>query len=117
MVLGKKIRLLKAKDILALTEFCSRVEKLLQGHLKTIKLFGSKARQEDQADSDIDILIVLDKIDRRIRNSLIDVAFDVNLDYGVYISPRIIPEKILHDPLWSETHFIRNSFRKGIRLW
>ena len=51
-----------------------------------------------------------------IEDRVIDLAFDVNLDFGVYISPRVITPGILNDPVWRETPFIKNVTGESIPL-
>jgi hypothetical protein len=40
----------------------------------------------------------------------------VNLEYNVYISPRVVTPAILSHPIWSETPFIKNVTRESIPL-
>jgi len=69
-------------------EFKKEVKTLYGERLKNIILYGSCARGEATADSDIDVLIVLEgkivpgkEIDR-----MIDIITEINLKYGVLIS-------------------------------
>ena len=64
----------------------------------------------------IDVLIVVEPASARVplENRIIDIAFDVNLAFGVYISPRVLTPGILNDPVWRETSFIKNVVREGI---
>ncbi len=52
----------------------------------------------------------------QFEDRIIDIAFDVNLDFGVYISPRVVTPEILNDPVWRETPFIKNVARESIPL-
>jgi hypothetical protein len=47
---------------------------------------------------------------------IIDIAFDVNLAFGVYISPRVVTQGILNDPVWRETPFLKNVSRESTPL-
>ena len=47
---------------------------------------------------------------------VIDIAFDVNLEFGVYVSPRVITPGILNHPVWRETPFIKNVAGESIPL-
>jgi predicted nucleotidyltransferase len=46
-----------------LTELKERLAALYGGRLKGVYLFGSYAREEADAESDLDVLIVLDRVD------------------------------------------------------
>ena len=103
---------------LALTEFVKRLRHNLSGHIVDVRLFGSEARGEATPESDIDILVVVQPDNERValEDRAIDIAFDVNLEFGVYISPRTITPGILRDPVWRETPFIRHVAGESIPL-
>ena len=66
----------------------------------------------------IDVLVVVQPDTERVRfeDRIIDIAFDVNLDFGIYISPRVVTPGILNDPVWRGTPFIKNVARESIAL-
>jgi predicted nucleotidyltransferase len=103
---------------LALTEFVKRLRDSLSGNVVDVRLFGSEARGEATPDSDIDVLVVVQPEGERatLEDRVIDIAFDVNLEFGVYVSPRVITPGILNDPVWRETPFIRNVAGESIPL-
>ncbi|MHB1420858.1 MAG: nucleotidyltransferase domain-containing protein [Bacillota bacterium] len=47
-------------------------------------------RGTNNPESDIDILILVEKEDRISRDIIMDIVVDVNLDYDVVISPILI---------------------------
>ncbi len=84
---------MKTQDIIK--EFRERIAELYGGRLKEVILYGSCARGQATADSDIDLAIVLEgevapgrEIDR-----MIDIITDLNLDYAVLISVYPVSEK------------------------
>lgn len=103
-------------DRLAAAEFAAKVRERLGRHLLALKLFGSKARGEDTAESDIDILVEVDQATRAVEDAVIDLAFEVNLARDVYISPRVIERAVFEDPVWAATPFIRSLQREGVPL-
>ncbi|MCD6531952.1 nucleotidyltransferase domain-containing protein [bacterium] len=87
------MEMLKTKK--AIDEFKRELRKLYGGRLKGLILYGSYARGEATADSDIDLLVVLDgevhpgkEIDR-----MIDIITEINLKYNVLISVYPISEE------------------------
>ncbi|OFW19664.1 MAG: hypothetical protein A3H97_18765 [Acidobacteria bacterium RIFCSPLOWO2_02_FULL_65_29] len=102
----------------ALAEFVKRLREALPANLQDVRLFGSEARGEATPESDIDVLVVVQPDLERVRleDRIIDLAFDVNLDFGVYISPRVVTPGILNDPVWGETPFLKNVAQESIRL-
>ena len=65
-------------------------------------------------DSDIDVAVLVDRRDVADRETLIDLATDVSLAHGVYLSPRLIPLDVLHHPVWRLTGFLRAVEREGV---
>lgn len=47
---------------------------------------------------------------------VLDIAFDTNLDYDVYISPRVVGLPTLTDPVWKATPFLQAVEREGIAI-
>ena len=107
---------LKAKDAAALEEFLRSVRSALGENLIEAKLFGSKATGKDQPDSDIDVLVVVNRNGVKTEDRVLDIAFDVNVKHDVYISPRVIDRSTLSDPVWSITPFLRAIAKEGIAL-
>jgi len=102
----------------ALAEFVNRLRKTLPANVLDVRLFGSEARGEATSESDIDVLVVVQPDAERVRleDRIIDLAFDVNLEFGVYISPRVVTAEILNDPVRRETPFLKNVTRESIPL-
>jgi len=107
---------LKSKDAAALEEFLRGLRAALGKNFLEAKLFGSKATGKDQPDSDIDVLVVVNRNGVETEDRVLDIAFDVNLKHDVYISPRVIDRSILSDPVWSITPFLRAVAKEGISL-
>ena len=107
---------LKSKDAAAIDEFVKEVRAVLGNNLIELKLFGSKATGKDQPDSDIDVLIAVEKDDVEVEDTVLDIAFDTNLKHEVYISPRVIDRATLADPVWRITPFLKAIAKEGIPL-
>ena len=56
--------------------------------IEQVILFGSKARGEDDAESDIDLLVLTSQpLSARDRDAVVDSPFDLQLELGVVLSP------------------------------
>jgi predicted nucleotidyltransferase len=95
-----------------------RLPQTLSSNIADVRLFGSEAPGESTSESDIDVLVMVQPDTERVRfeDRIIDIAFDVNLEFGVYIFPRVVTPGILHDPVWRETPFVKNVARGSIAL-
>jgi predicted nucleotidyltransferase len=102
----------------ALDTFVHAARQALAPHVVDIRLFGSEARGDAAPDSDLDVLIVVepDALRTALEDRAIDIAFDVNVEFGVYISPRVLTPDILNHPVWRETPFLRNVARESVPL-
>ena len=74
----------------ALQAFITYLTAFMPGDIKWVALFGSKARGESGPDSDIDILVIVSKEDRRLRREILREAARISLEYDVLLSPRVI---------------------------
>ncbi|MDD5673937.1 MAG: nucleotidyltransferase domain-containing protein [Chitinivibrionales bacterium] len=52
-----------------------------------MKVFGSRARGDNQSDSDLDVFVEVENLDRLIRRVIQDTAWELGLDYSVLIAP------------------------------
>jgi hypothetical protein len=85
--------------------------------IRFMALFGSKARGDFGAESDIDLLIVSELDDWQTRDEIRTPVFDANFDHGLYISPRIIGwERFQRLPI-QQPSLLANLRQDAIELW
>jgi uncharacterized protein len=106
------------KTLSAVQQFAQRIRRDFP--VKQILLFGSRARGDHQADSDVDVAVVLEG-ERQPRldavKQLSDPAWDVMLDSGLFISPYPLWQDEWDNPaLVSNPWFIRNIKAEGIAV-
>jgi predicted nucleotidyltransferase len=80
-------------------------------------LYGSEARGDARADSDIDVLILLEGEERNLRREeeLSGALYDLELNTGVLISPMIMLRKQWENRPF-KTPFYVNIMNEGIKL-
>ena len=76
----------KARSMLG--ELNRRVAMLYGERLRGVYLFGSYARNEAKEDSDVDVLIVLDRVDNYSReiDKTSELTSELSLEYGISLS-------------------------------
>ena len=74
-----------------LSEVSDALKILYKDNLTDIVLYGSYARNDYTDNSDIDLLVVLNKVDSPGKeiDKIVDVIYDINLKYNILIS--IVP--------------------------
>lgn len=83
--------------------------------VERVIFFGSRARGDFDGSSDIDLLIVVTDI--RIKNSVISILHDIELEYDVPISPVIFTSREYGINKKLKSSFIENLEREGIVLY
>ena len=98
------------------------------GRIRRVILYGSYARGDAASDSDVDVMIVVAWQEERLPDGfyrsmycdprwqiIVDVAHDVSLEYGVWISPLVVGEnRYIAQRRWS---FFKEVEREGVVLW
>jgi uncharacterized protein len=64
-------------------------------NINEMKLFGSSARGDRRADSDLDVFIVLPEINRQIEEDLFDIAYDLELKHDCLIDLIVFSDDIM----------------------
>lgn len=112
----KNLNFLKEKDRLAIQDFCQQVKQKLGENVFAIKLFGSKLRGESTPESDIDIAVIVRELTPELEDKVLDIAFDVNFNRDVYISPIVVPFQVFEHPVWRITPFLQNLEKEALLL-
>ena len=81
---------LQPKEEKAIREFIKRVRSVYGDKIQRAALFGSKVRKDWTKYSDVDILLVVEDNDRKLREGIIYTSADVELKYDVLLDVRVI---------------------------
>jgi len=100
----------------ALGHFRTVLESLLAGNLVSLRLFGSRARREGTEESDLDVLVVLQRKDRAICRRIVEEALETDLVYDTNLAPTILSADEYQQNREYRTPFYRNVERESVLL-
>ncbi len=81
------IRDIKTREILKKVD--NKMMELFKDKLQNVILYGSYARHENTSESDIDVMVIVNEDDNKIRefeDRITDIMVDLSLEYGIVIS-------------------------------
>ena len=81
-----------------------------------IILFGSQARGDADKNSDIDVLVITKNNDWHLGDKIGEVAYNILLETGTYISTKIISQQQYLYLTQIHAPFIDNVIKEGISL-
>jgi len=101
-----------------LQEFQKRIPESVRPHLRQLILFGSTAREADQPESDVDVLVLLDEKSQEQEEALRDAAYQAMwaCDFRRLLSLKILSLPEYEDRLEKGYSFYQNVEREGVPL-
>ena len=93
----------------AIEAYINQIREQYSNRIEAVILFGSKARGDANAESDIDLLVKVDVETREFRSKLWQIASDISLDYNVVLSPRVVGQV-----RWEELSKMRLPLHRAI---
>ena len=94
----------------SIQQFTTKAKQLLGNNLADILIYGSVARNETHPDSDIDVIVIVKRNAFKNQMKLAQLAFDILLETGEYISVQTMKPKDLN----RDTIFLHNVRREAI---
>ena len=81
-----------------------------------VRLFGSKARGQAGPDSDLDVLILVNRPDYALKHAILWLAAEISLAHDVLLGPRVIPPRAWQAMAQNDTLFYRTIRAESIPL-
>ncbi len=88
----------------------------LGGVVQQTTLFGSKARGDSNADSDIDILVLVDEENWTLRDKIGLLASRVSLNYDVLLGTQVIGQRRWRQMQRDNFSLCKNISKEGVEL-
>ena len=84
--------------------------------LLDFKVYGSKARGSDTPDSDLDVMLVIDKLTPLVESEIDDLIFEINLEYDCLITALFFDREELEFGPLSASPIYKKILQEGVRL-
>lgn len=97
-------------------EFKRRVEQQFPDQLVRLVLFGSKARGDSSAESDIDVLVVIRSEDWRLGDAIRAVGYALELEHGVVLSIQVMSLGHYDQLQACGSQFLKAVEREGVHV-
>jgi len=108
---------LRPQERAALGEYLDRLRVRFGDRVLRVVLYGSRARGEEDAESDLDVLVVVDDGDYQFHREVALEAFEPSLKHSALISPQVWDRARYEQQRAWQLLFFRNLERDGIQLW
>jgi uncharacterized protein len=99
-----------------LERFSTRLSEHFGPRLAEVRLFGSYARGEAQEDSDLDVFVLLDSVDRKDKLAIFEIAGELWAETSLHISPTVMDRALFETWRGQERPLLMEIEREGIRL-
>ena len=90
------------------------LEATFSGRVRAVRVFGSMARGDANEDSDVDILVILERASFADRGRAIDLATELGLADGLAISPIVLTPEEWEDLVRRERALPEEVERDGV---
>ncbi|HET6513704.1 MAG TPA: nucleotidyltransferase domain-containing protein [Thermodesulfovibrionales bacterium] len=103
-------------DKKVLEELKRNLTELLGERLKKLVLYGSRARGDYDEDSDIDIAIIVRGLTRELKNQILDMVADIEMEHLTPLSTLVLSEEDFELLKKRERRIALDIEREGIPL-
>ncbi len=108
--------ILTGEDTVALKELKVSLKELLGDRLVRFALYGSRARGDYEAESDIDVAIIVRGLTRELKNQILNIVADIEIEYLTPLSTLVISEEDFDLLKKRERRIALDIEREGISL-
>lgn len=112
--MNDRLQHLTEREKAALNDFLTRLEKEYADQVRDVILFGSKARGDGHPESDIDLLVVLEKPTKEQTDRVYDITYDILLDRGIDLATITFSQEEAIRKQELGTPLMRNVAEEGI---
>jgi len=105
---------MQEKDLRIIEKFKQLVSQKVS--VLEMRVFGSRARGNATGESDLDVLVIVDRLDQSIDKYISECAWEVGFHEDVVVMPVAVSiDAVKNSPL-RESVFIKNVYREGVAV-
>lgn len=87
----------------------------LENKVSDVIIFGSQVNGKANADSDYDVLIILNCLDcKSMRRTIYDLCYEIDLKYDIFLDIQIMTENDVKFGIWGKHPVIENAIKEGV---
>lgn len=105
---------MKKRDLEIVEKFRDLVSQKVKVH--ELRVFGSRARGDAVAESDLDVLIVVNHLDHSIERYISDCAWEAGFPEDIVVMPVAISINAIKNSPIRKSVFIRKIYHEGIAV-
>ena len=101
----------------AINEFKDKLVERFPNDIKSLILYGSKARGEANLYSDVDLLVIFKKETLDLWDIVQSFSSDISLKYGILLSVKVMDTSHYNYLKKIESGFVENIEKDGANIW
>ena len=106
---------MRQKDFEIAKKLKERLSKVVQ--VIDIRVFGSRARgDEDDEYSDMDVFIEVEYLDKKLKEKIRNITWEIGFENFIYISPLIFTRYEIEDSPLRASPILKNINEEGVKV-
>lgn len=102
------------KDYEVAMIFKERLSEVVQ--LIDLKIYGSRARENADEDSDLDVFIEVEYLDKVLEEKIYEVSWEVGFENNMFISPLIFTRYEIEKSPLRVSPIVENINKEGVKI-
>jgi uncharacterized protein len=80
------------------------------------RVFGSRARGDEDEYSDMDVFIEIESLDKELKKKITDIVWEVGLKHAVYIAPLLFTRSELEESPLRASPIVESIYEEGVKV-
>lgn len=80
------------------------------------RIYGSRARGDNAADSDLDLYLVVEQLDPELEERIRRICWEIGFQHGIFISPLTVSRHEIEDTPLRSSPIILNIHADGVAV-